>query len=110
MNMDKVSPRPTLPPADKEEGQPVHRSGAVARMLRMPVATLRVWERRYGLTQPALTPSGQRLYSADDVRQLIAEELDCEVLGISAVTGAGLNDLMRRIATALEAHSAAAQP
>ena len=39
-------------------------------MLRMPVATLRVWERRYGLTQPALTPGGQRLYSADDVRRL----------------------------------------
>ena len=48
----------------------LHRSGAVARMLRMPVATLRVWERRYGLTQPELTPSGQRLYSADDVRRL----------------------------------------
>lgn len=48
----------------------LHRSGAVARMLRMPVATLRVWERRYGLTQPQLTPSGQRLYSADDVRRL----------------------------------------
>ena len=47
-----------------------HRSGAVAKMLRMPVATLRVWERRYGLTQPALSPSGQRLYSADDVRRL----------------------------------------
>ena len=39
-------------------------------MLRMPVATLRVWERRYGVTQPALTASGQRLYSADDVRRL----------------------------------------
>ena len=39
-------------------------------MLRMPVATLRVWERRYGLTQPALSPSGQRRYSADDVRRL----------------------------------------
>lgn len=48
----------------------MHRSGAVARMLRMPVATLRVWERRYGLTQPELTPSGQRLYSAEDVRRL----------------------------------------
>ncbi len=36
----------------------------------MPVATLRVWERRYGLSQPALSPSGQRLYSADDVRRL----------------------------------------
>jgi DNA-binding transcriptional MerR regulator len=39
-------------------------------MLGMPVATLRVWERRYALTQPALSPSGQRLYSADDVRRL----------------------------------------
>ena len=47
-----------------------HRSGAVARMLRMPVATLRVWERRYGVTQAALSASGQRLYSDDDVRRL----------------------------------------
>ncbi len=47
-----------------------YRSGAVARMLRMPVATLRVWERRYRVTQAALTPSGQRRYSTDDVRRL----------------------------------------
>lgn len=54
----------------KSTGDPsFHRSGAVARMLRMPVA-LRVWERRYAVTQPALSPSGQRLYSADDVRRL----------------------------------------
>ncbi len=39
-------------------------------MLRMPVATLRVWERRYGLSQSQLTPSGQRQYSAADVRRL----------------------------------------
>jgi DNA-binding transcriptional MerR regulator len=39
-------------------------------MLRMPVATLRVWERRYGVTQPMLSQSGQRLYSDDDVRRL----------------------------------------
>lgn len=50
--------------------EPRHRSGAVARMLGMPVATLRVWERRYALTQPELSPSGQRLYSAHDVRRL----------------------------------------
>jgi len=39
-------------------------------MLRMPVATLRVWERRYGVTRPLLSVSGQRLYSEDDVRRL----------------------------------------
>ena len=48
----------------------LHRSGAVARMLQMPVATLRVWQRRYRLTRAALSPSGHRLYSADDVRRL----------------------------------------
>lgn len=47
-----------------------HRSGAVARMLGIPVATLRNWERRYALTQAATSPSGQRLYSTDDVRRL----------------------------------------
>ena len=55
-------------PAGTEE--PRHRSGAVARMVRMPVATLRVWERRYAVAQPALSASGQRLYSAADVRRL----------------------------------------
>lgn len=48
----------------------LHRSGAVASRLRMPVSTLRVWGRRHGLSQPELTASGQRLYSAKDVRRL----------------------------------------
>jgi len=39
-------------------------------MARMPVATLRVWERRYRVSAPELTASGQRLYSAADVRRL----------------------------------------
>jgi MerR family transcriptional regulator, light-induced transcriptional regulator len=51
-------------------GAPLYRSGAVARMVRMPVATLRIWERRYQISAPALTLSGQRLYSAADVRRL----------------------------------------
>ena len=60
-----------MPPSTpKAESEARHRSGAVARMLRMPVATLRVWERRYGVTQPVLSASGQRLYSAEDVRRL----------------------------------------
>ena len=69
MNKRKASLPPTkAPPVTGDTS--FHRSGAVARMLRMPVATLRVWERRYALTQPELSPSGQRLYSADDVRRL----------------------------------------
>jgi hypothetical protein len=56
--------------AAAQDGGPHYRSGAVARMVRMPVATLRIWERRYQVSAPALTPSGQRLYSAADVRRL----------------------------------------
>ena len=65
--------KPSQPSSQQPTGPgdaSLHRSGAVAQMLRMPVATLRVWQRRYGLTQAALSPSGQRLYSADDVRRL----------------------------------------
>ncbi|WP_082151397.1 MerR family transcriptional regulator [Caenimonas sp. SL110] len=66
----KKTTSPQLP--EKSRSTTGHRSGAVARMLQMPVATLRVWERRYGVTQPSLSASGQRLYSADDVRRLAA--------------------------------------
>ncbi len=62
--------RRTHASAGAEPAAPHLRSGAVARMLRIPVATLRVWERRYALTDTALSPGGQRLYSADDVRRL----------------------------------------
>jgi len=48
----------------------LRRSGAVARILRMPVASLRNWERRYALTQAKFSEGGQRLYSDDDVRRL----------------------------------------
>lgn len=63
---NKSSPAPSAHPDDA----PRYRSGAVARMAQMPVATLRVWERRYRVTTPELTASGQRLYTAADVHRL----------------------------------------
>lgn len=54
----------------KNDASPRHRSGAVAHMLHMPVATLRVWERRYQVSQAVQSASGQRLYSAADVQRL----------------------------------------
>ncbi len=69
MERNESASPPTRQPAGT--GDPLlHRSGAVAKMLRMPVATLRVWERRYAVTQPLLSPSGQRLYSEENVRRL----------------------------------------
>ncbi len=49
---------------------PRYRSAAVARMARMPVATLRTWERRFQVITPAATRSGHRFYSAADVQRL----------------------------------------
>lgn len=46
------------------------RSGVAARLSGVPVETLRVWERRYGVIRPARSARGQRLYSAEDVRRL----------------------------------------
>lgn len=59
----------TFTPASSDE--PRYRSGAVARMVRIPVATLRIWERRYQVVGPTLTPTGHRLYSGADVERLL---------------------------------------
>lgn len=92
---------------------PHHRSGAVARMLRMPVATLRVWERRYGLTQPRLSPSGQRLYSAEDVRRLaLIRQLANLGHAIGSLAQLNLAQLQRVASTHADAsaNSSPAQP
>jgi hypothetical protein len=47
------------------------RSAAVARMAQMPVATLRIWEQRYGAVQPATAASGHRRYSPADVQRVL---------------------------------------
>jgi len=44
--------------------------GAVARMVRVPPATLRTWEERYGIVQPVRSEGGHRLYSRLDVERL----------------------------------------
>lgn len=46
------------------------RSGQAANLVGMPVATLRIWERRYGIVAPQTTASGQRLYTAQDIKRL----------------------------------------
>ncbi len=50
--------------------RPVYSIGAVARMLDIPVATLRTWEDRYRQVAPARNASGYRLYTRHEVEQL----------------------------------------
>ncbi|MBK4735221.1 MerR family transcriptional regulator [Noviherbaspirillum sp. DKR-6] len=40
-------------------------------MANIPVATLRIWEQRYGAVQPATAASGHRLYSLADVQRVL---------------------------------------
>ncbi|RIY41310.1 MerR family transcriptional regulator [Neopusillimonas maritima] len=51
----------------KSEG---YRSGTAARLTGVPVETLRVWERRYKVVGPRVSPRGQRLYSNEDIQRL----------------------------------------
>ena len=81
------------------ENKPSYRSGAVARMVQMPVATLRIWERRYQAVAPAKSPSGHRLYSAADVERvaLLRQLTACghAIGSIAALTVVQLRDVAR---------------
>lgn len=59
-----------VPTPEGEEAFPGYRSGVAARLAGLPVETLRVWERRYALSDTPRSPRGQRLYSATQVRRL----------------------------------------
>jgi DNA-binding transcriptional MerR regulator len=51
--------------------------GSAARLLHVPAATIRTWERRYGVVVPTRTRGGHRVYSSEQMEQLrfVAERL-----------------------------------
>lgn len=53
-----------------DQQRPVYSISAVARMLEIPVATLRTWQDRYGQVVPARNGSGHRIYSREQVERL----------------------------------------
>lgn len=50
--------------------RPGYRINWVAEQTGIPEATLRAWERRYGVPEPERTPSGYRIYSVNDVKKV----------------------------------------
>jgi DNA-binding transcriptional MerR regulator len=64
------SPRASQPEPSGAGDRPVYSISAVAKMLEVPVATLRTWEDRYRQVVPARTASGRRLYTRHQVEQL----------------------------------------
>lgn len=94
--------RPPSRPAASALRQPAqcYRTGAVARMVRMPVATLRNWERRYALTAPPSAPSGHRLYTAADVQRVaLLRQLTALGHAIGAIAALGMDELQQVAAT-----------
>lgn len=61
-------PLPSQP--DPHDQQPHYRSGVAARLAGLPVETLRVWERRYAISDTGRSARGQRLYSDAQVHRL----------------------------------------
>lgn len=57
-------------PNSRPSDEPLYNIGVVARMTAIPVATLRVWERRYNFPESSRTSGGHRLYSEREVLRL----------------------------------------
>lgn len=53
-----------------QDNRLAYRTGVAARLAGLSVETLRVWERRYRLSDVERSARGQRLYSAEQVRRL----------------------------------------
>ncbi len=52
------------------DNTPIYNLKAVINEVGLSPATLRAWERRYGLLKPQRTPGGHRLYSRQDIEML----------------------------------------
>ncbi len=87
------------------------RSGTAARLSGVPVATLRVWERRYGVVAAPKTPTGQRLYSSHDVQRLrLLKQLSDGGHAIGTIAALALGELDALAREAAQAPTADAGP
>lgn len=87
-----------------------YRSGAAARLSGVPVETLRVWERRYGVTDPSRSERGQRQYSFEDVRRLgLIKQLVDAGNSIGAVAHLDLQQLLAMLSAVANLPAAQSQ-
>jgi DNA-binding transcriptional MerR regulator len=87
-----------------------YRSGAAARLSGVPVETLRVWERRYGVTDPHRSERGQRQYSFEDVRRLgLIKQLVDAGNSIGAVAHLDLQQLLAMLSAVANLPAAQSQ-
>ena len=77
-----------------DSGMPRYRSSAAARMVNIPVATLRVWERRYKVVGPQQAPSPGPPCARRPGRRVAAAPIE----DVAAKTRTGLGLISRLIA------------
>jgi MerR family transcriptional regulator, light-induced transcriptional regulator len=76
-----------------------YRSGVAARLAGLPVETLRVWERRYALSETQRSAHGQRLYTPEQVRRLgLLKQLVDLGHPIGVLTGLPVERLLEMVA------------
>lgn len=77
---------------------PVYPIGVTARLTNIHPETLRIWERRYAIVEPARASRGRRFYSEQDVQRLsLVKKLVDAGHPISAVAGLSLKELDVRV-------------
>lgn len=77
-----------------QAARPLHPISVVAERTGLSPDLLRVWERRYGVVEPARDEAGRRLYSDSDIERL-------RLLGQATSAGRSIGQLLELDATAL---------
>ena len=89
----------------------MYRTGAAARLAGLPVETLRVWERRYSLSDAERSERGQRLYSAEQVARLgLLKQLVDQGHSIGVLAGLNRDQLQSMLGLDVQARAVAAAP
>jgi len=95
--MNEVAPQEEDTPTPQKRVV-TYRSGVAARLAGLSVETLRVWERRYSLSDTTRSAHGQRLYTHEQVRHLgLLKQLVDQGHAIGVLAGLSveqLNDLL----------------
>jgi len=69
-SMDQNKTKFAKPEIEMDEQAPAYNLKAVTQETGLTPATLRAWERRYGLFKPQRSPGGHRLYSEEEINLL----------------------------------------
>ena len=84
----------------------IYRIGAVAKLVGIPEATLRVWERRYEVVSPPKSSGGHRLYSEHDVLKVtLLKNLTQQGHAISTLSTMDVAQLQKLLNESRQAHS-----